>query len=207
MSGRLFIFWATLSVLLFGCLVISLFTEFHGYHWQWGSKSYMESAEHTRELSFYGGQLCFRCADDWPTPAPAPCFPDGESFDYNVDLGLFRFYRLREIYCCGDWQVVGGLSQQERSALPHFSYGRHGWDFSFRTGFSVLLVPVLVTTLMGVRSLHRARRANGICRNCGYDLRGTPERCPECGLAAGPEQPAGAARADQVVLRGDGWNE
>ncbi len=56
--------------------------------------------------------------------------------------------------------------------------------------FPQWVVALLAGVLPGTRAvswIRRARRrrvAAGFCAECGYDLRATPERCPECGVVA-----------------------
>jgi hypothetical protein len=75
-----------------------------------------------------------------------------------------------------------------------FAWSRFELGDKYET-FVAFVVPcwsvVLGTSLLPLlalrrRHLSRHRRRAGLCPTCGYDLRATPDRCPECGTAAPP---------------------
>ena len=67
------------------------------------------------------------------------------------------------------------------------------WVLAVRPWLPAVVFAVLPA--MWLRRFLKARRARrlGLCASCGYDLRETPARCPECGLEQ--EQPGGAVAA------------
>ena len=58
------------------------------------------------------------------------------------------------------------------------------WMFVFLT--AAFWVFVLISTAMSIFNRHRTSRSRQTCPTCGYDLRATPDRCPECGTPGSP---------------------
>ena len=74
-----------------------------------------------------------------------------------------------------------------RSALAYTRIYSSPGDYRFYFPLWMLsLIVAVMAAAMVISDLRRRQNYRpGHCANCGYDLRATPERCPECGAEAG----------------------
>jgi hypothetical protein len=128
------------------------------------------------------------CDEGFPMPARTPparyrlnycCDPSTNSMD--ISGKQFRLWR-------DPFNTPSGKSDELALVLP---------DWSVALG-SLIPAGWLMTRMRIVRQ--RDRRQNGLCLSCGYDLRATPVRCPECGLVATDRGPCSAQPNKDAAL-------
>jgi hypothetical protein len=92
----------------------------------------------------------------------------------------------------GRGHTNGTLSGLQWMVIPAEKYPKYReWFFYFvrnPTGW-VIGIPlwfcmIVLAGLSAISFRHRRTRSPGFCQKCGYDLRATPARCPECGTLA-----------------------
>lgn len=127
-------------------------------------------------------------SDSGETPGPAPTPGWRTSFDSSDSDDSYE-------WC--EWASAGPEHRHQFTGLGFRTGGNPpmlnsegpvaptGWEVFVPMGFVVTITAVLPA--LGLRRFVRHRRTpRGFCRVCGYDLRATPDRCPECGTAQPP---------------------
>lgn len=104
----------------------------------------------------------------WMTPQPTSILSFDRDAMHVSGLGFEWWWRL-DI-------TLGGASRKRTTTFPFFMLAIPLW-FPFLL-FSWPIIPLI--------RRRRGDLSSGVfCEQCGYDLRATPERCPECGKIRG----------------------
>jgi hypothetical protein len=110
-----------------------------------------------------------------PPPLPGPS-----------ELRFMGFWFVRGQYGTVATQLTRTPNVTDWSVYPFRIIGLPYW-------FIVLLAVVPPAVFVARRWRTARRRRSNACVHCGYDLRATPDRCPECGTSAKPQAAEGAA--------------
>jgi hypothetical protein len=115
---------------------------------------------------------------------------------WRTDLETERDFRTAKWGTNTQWRVFGyGLVINRGIVLPGSQSARPGaWRnvvviFPYWLPLLFLSIPPLLR-LRRWRNERRSARS-GLCSACGYDLRATPDKCPECGATSVPHPLAG----------------
>ena len=103
--------------------------------------------------------------------------PDWVALSVGRDNGTrSRHYTGRDLY-------IGRVTASNRSTLAFTRVYAKPGDYRFYSPLWVttLLAGLFAAALIASRVRRDRYEQPGRCRQCGYDLRASPDRCPECG--------------------------
>lgn len=130
-------------------------------------------------------------------------FTQNNQFSWTTDFETVRggFQRRQDIRPPYDFEIHSGFSLREKSQNTWLhntfaGFGRESFSYKWGTGiasrnlFAVPFYAIVIFTLLlpswwYFNERHRRKiilwRQENRCIHCGYDLRASPKRCPECG--------------------------
>ena len=143
------------------------------------------------ELSTLPGKLRLIRLDDWHEPAPVTFVSARRGGvteqEWNLKPTALSWFPGAPFGNAASVSVrFAGVSYDRDQFLIRFSEPTavHIWKLPLWP-ICLLLAMAPASRVIGVVRWRR-RASMGCCRACGYDMRATPERCPECGATGEP---------------------
>jgi hypothetical protein len=190
MWRRTFVFVAALSLVLCVATAALWVRSYFVFDAVAGCVSETSTAETCIQVLSNRGEISLRRFDLTLTsaapPPPAYRLRDGLRFD----AGQERHWTRGDPFPWDRFRHLLGFGSHDgtyrRRPLPNLTMVERDHGITLPHWLPMFLAAVAPALLWWRRSGRpRARRRAGRCPACGYDLRGTPDRCPECGAVPG----------------------
>jgi len=195
-----------ICLLLCATVLVLWYRSYHSHHVAW-TRWHIDRDKHRLRTDYLvcdRGRLSWFVHDQltWWSPEEPTIWrsyakQDAMGWNYGFDVKFKRLPNIGQRLCkvrgLGFEFLYFGPQPDSPLVYTTLSYDKSGIEVAVPcSGLSLILgLSPVIRFLRFLRALRR--RVANRCATCGYDLRGTPECCPECGTPAATA--AASARA------------